>query len=271
MSCKKNNPENASVALLIFVTWLSAGLFLFPEKLFADDLLESLIAAFTVEGTNFEQKTEKADSVQMQQNLIFKVGNVSFEMVYVEKETLDMAITDRKNVPQASYYIGRTEVTQNLWKAVMGSNPSFFKGGQRPVEQVNREDCQIFINRLNVLLGKNFRLPTETEWEYAARGGQNTHGYKYAGSDDLGIVAWYGNNSGGSTHDVGTRKPNELGIYDMSGNVAEWCGDCDNNPQIARGGGWSHYARYCDVSCPYNSVSGCRCYYLGLRLVLSDL
>lgn len=271
MSCKKKNPVNCLVTLFALVTWLSIGLFLPAEKLLADNLPKSPFSALSVKETGFEQKTGKSDSARQQQNLIFKVGNVSFEMVFVGGGTFSLGVTDQENVTLSSYYIGRTEVTQDLWEAVMGSNPSFFKGGQRPVEHVSWEDCQIFIHKLNSLLGKNFRLPAEVEWEYAARGGHHTHGYKYAGSDDLGTVAWYGNNSGGKTHNVGTREPNELGIYDMSGNVGEWCEDCSGNCQVFRGGGWSHYARYCNVSYRHYNISDYHYYYLGLRLVLSDL
>lgn len=125
------------------------------------------------------------------------------------------------------FYIGETQVTQELWQAVMGNNPSLFKGADRPVENVNCNDCKDFIARLNKMFpGKNFNLPKEAEWEYAARGGIKSKGYKYAGSDNIDEVAWYDDNSSMmETHPVKTKFPNELGIYDMSGNVAEWCRD----------------------------------------------
>lgn len=271
MSCNKKNPVNYLITLWVLVAWVAAGLFLLPGKLFADDLFNSPLTVLSGKETGFEQKTVRSDSALQQQNLIFRVGNVSFEMVFVEGGAFSMGTTGLGNVTPSSYYIGRTEVTQDLWEAVMGNNPSFFKGGQRPVEHVSWEDCQIFINKLNRLLGKNFRLPAEMEWEYAARGGQNTHEYKYAGSDDLDSVAWYGNNSGGKTHNVGTREPNELGIYDMSGNVGEWCEDCFGTSRVYRGGGWTHYARYCRVDYRHYNTPDYHYYYLGLRLVLSDL
>ena len=165
----------------------------------------------------------------------FMVNGVSFEMVRVEGGTFHMGATseqkdeawDREkpvhSVTLSSYYIGKTEVTQALWQAVMGSNPSNFKGSNLPVECVCWNDCQEFIQKLNSLTGRNFRLPTEAEWEFACRGGNNSRGYKYSGSNNLGSVAWYDDNSGGQTHPVATKAPNELGIYDMSGNVWEWC------------------------------------------------
>ena len=123
------------------------------------------------------------------------------------------------------YYIGQTEVTQALWEAVMENNPSHFKGLRKPVESVSWNDCQEFISKLNSLTGKRFRLPTEAEWEFAARGGNNSRGYKYGGGSNLDDVAWYKENSGSRTHDVGTKLANELGLYDMNGNVLEWCSD----------------------------------------------
>lgn len=188
-------------------------------------------------------------------------------------------------VTLSSYYINKYEVTQAEWKAVMGSNPSSFKGDNLPVEKVSWNDCQTFIRKLNALTGKNFRLPTEAEWEFAARGGNNSRGYKYSGSDNISSVAWYGDNSGDKTHPVGQKSPNELGIYDMSGNVFEWCQDywyetypssAQTNPtgsvsgpgRVFRGGCWHDIAQDCRVS--YRSYNSPRfsCYFLGLRLAL---
>ena len=226
------------------------------------------------------------------------VGNVSFKMVYVEGGTFTMgataeqgsdALSDEKpahSVTLSGYYIGQTEVTQALWKAVMGSNPSNRKGDDLPVERVSWEDCQEFVRKLNRLTDKTFRLPTEAEWEYAARGGSKSRGYKYSGSDNIGSVAWYEDNSGSRTHAVATKSPNELGLYDMSGNVWEWCQDwygdysssAQTNPsgpgsgsgRVNRGGGWGSVARHCRVSFRnYFTPSG-RCRDLGLRLVLSE-
>ncbi len=228
--------------------------------------------------------------------LSFTVNGVTFEMVYVEGGTFTMGATAEQGedafdnekpahkVTLDDYAIGKFEVTQALWAAVMGNNPSRFKGDDRPVECVSWVDCQTFVKKLNGLTGKKFRLPTEAEWEYAARGGKKSKGYKYSGSNNLNEVAWYDGNSGSQTHPVGTKKPNELGVYDMSGNVWEWCNDWDgaysptaaNNPvgpssgsyRVIRGGGWDFDAGSCRVSCRLRSypVDWCEC--IGFRLVL---
>ncbi len=226
----------------------------------------------------------------------FTVNGVSFNMVYVEGGTFTMGATaeqgadasdDEKpahSVTLSSYSIGQTEVTQELWKAVMGEKPSYFKGSKNPVEIVSYEDCLTFISKLNSLTGQNFRLPTEAEWEYAARGGKYSKGYKYSGSNNIDNVAWYTNNSGSKTHPVATKQANELGLYDMTGNVWEWCSDwydkykksSQTNPQgprsgsfrVIRGGSWFDSARYCRVSYRFNSLPDGGDGFLGVRLVL---
>ena len=159
------------------------------------------------------------------------------EMVFVKGGTFMMGATPEQgsdagdgekpvhSVTVSDFYIGKYEVTQAQWKAVMGKNPSHYKGENRPVERVSWYDIQKFIEKLNAKTGKRYRLPTEAEWEYAARGGNQSKGYKYSGSNDIGSVAWYTNNSGDRTHPVGQKQPNELGLYDMTGNVWEWCSD----------------------------------------------
>ena len=206
----------------------------------------------------------------------FTVNGVSFEMVLVEGGTFTMGATAEQGndaesdespthqVTLSSYYIGKTEVTQELWQAVMGSmsNPSYYSGTNLPVEFVSWDDCQEFITKLNELTGKEFRLPTEAEWEYAARGGNKSQGYKYSGSNTIDDVAWYSPNNSKTTHPVATKAPNELGIYDMSGNVWEWCSDgyvvysssAQTNPRktgpkrVYRGGSHHNYPWYCRVS-----------------------
>ena len=217
-------------------------------------------------------------------------------MVYVSGGTFTMGATSEQgsdawddekpahSVTLSGYYIGKYEVTQKLWKAVMGSNPSNFKGDNLPVERVSWNDVQEFLRKLNAMTGKNYRLPTEAEWEFAARGGNSSRGYKYSGSNSLGNVAWYYDNSGSGTHAVGTKSPNELGIYDMSGNVWEWCqdwygsysGSSQRNPQgpnsgssrVFRGGCWSYDARFCRVSIRGYNTPGYRLNHLGFRLAL---
>ena len=230
------------------------------------------------------------------QDRSFTVGGVTFKMIAVEGGTFTMGGTSEQgddaydwekpthSVTLSSYRIGETEVTQALWQAVMGSNPSHFSGSQKPVEQVSWNDCQDFIRRLNALTGENFRLPTEAEWEYAARGGKKSWGYKYSGSNTIGNVAWYDDNSGSQTHNVATKSPNELGLYDMSGNVWEWCQDwydyyssgSQTNPtgpssaslRVFRGGCWSGYARNCRVSFRSGFTPDYRDILLGFRLAL---
>ncbi len=228
-------------------------------------------------------------------NHTFTVNGVQFTMVAVEGGTFTMGATSEQGsdardnekpahkVTLSDYYIGQTEVTQALWEAVMGSNPSYRRGDNLPVEQVSWDDCQEFIQKLNQLTGKQFRLPTEAEWEYAARGGRKSRGCKYAGGNDIGAVAWYKYNSGGNTQPVGMKQPNERGIYDMSGNVWEWCSDwygdytssslsdpqgpSSGSRRVGRGGCCFNDARYCRVSGRNGYAPGDRNnYFLGLRL-----
>ncbi len=227
----------------------------------------------------------------------FTVNGVSFTMVAVQGGTFTMGATTEQGsdaedcekpahqVTLCSYSIGQTEVTQELWQAVMGSNPGSFTGNlQRPVAEVSWNDCQTFINKLNQMTGMSFRLPTEAEWEYAARGGNRSRGYKYAGSNTLGDVAWCVSNSGQATHPVATKAPNELGLYDMSGNVREWCqdlygsysSDAQTNPtgpasgslRVYRGGCYCFSTSYCRVSFRYYHTPSYTDSSFGLRLAL---
>ena len=166
----------------------------------------------------------------------YEINGVKFKMIAVEGGSFMMGATPgqgedaRENEKPAhkvtvdDFLIGETEVTQELWFAVMGNNPSINKSdiGNLPVENVSWNDVQTFIKKLNEITGQQFRLPFETEWEFAARGGKKTTNKKYSGSDNVEDVSWYKDNSDGKTHAVATKKPNELGIYDMSGNVWEF-------------------------------------------------
>ena len=234
----------------------------------------------------------------------YTVNGVTFVMVPVEGGTFMMGATAEQGsdassrekpvhqVTLTSYSIGQTEVTQELWIAVMGTNPSYFPGSSHPVEQVSWEDCQEFIAAINALTGMNFRLPTEAEWEFAARGGNLSEGYKYAGSNDLPTVAWYSYNDSWDfrgtgahgTHDVATRYPNELDLYDMSGNVHEWVqdwygdystealvdpvGPMTGTNRVYRGGNWYFDEWFCRVSFRNSVVPTYHSHGIGLRLAL---
>ena len=225
----------------------------------------------------------------------FEVNGVKLTMIRVEGGTFRMGATEEMENPRdvekpvhevtlSTYYLGETEVTQALWRAVMGRNPSYFKGDNHPVESVSWKDCQQFITKLNQLTGHTFSLPTEAQWEYAARGGNKSRHTQYSGSKNIGDVAWYSSNSGYETHPVGEKLPNELGLYDMSGNVWEWCSDCwgsyssgsqrdpagpnSGDGRVRRGGGWLSGPRNCRSSNRNGYEPSYRNFDLGLRLAL---
>ena len=260
-------------------------------------LLKNTIQASPNEEVEYTKDSIVADEPRAKEAKRIVVNDISFKMIPVEGGTFTMGATSEMTEPfddekpthqvtLSSYYIGETEVTQALWEAVMGSNPSYVKGDNRPVEYVSWHDCQTFINRLNSLTGKRFRLPTEAEWEFAARGGNKSCGYQYSGSDELSDVAWYKHNCGECTHPVKTKLPNELGIYDMTGNVWEWCSDWDGpysaanqtNPdgpssgthRVNRGGGWRTAADRSRITYRGNDLPETREIGLGLRLALSE-
>ncbi len=269
----------------------------------------NLQITLTKEATAIQQSTISQPVVAQQPVVQAPIANrdhisipvkdgISIDMVRVEAGTFTMGATSEmkdsydseKPAHQVTltndYYIGKYEVTQALWQAVMGNNPSEFKGDNLPVENVSWNDCQKFISKLNLITGKTFRLPTEAEWEYAARGGKKSRGYQYSGSNNLSDVAWYYKNSGIKTHAVGTKQANELGIYDMSGNVSEWCQDrygdysksSQTNPKgstsgalrVLRGGCYSYYSDFCcPLSRGFDTHSTCESGN-GLRLAISE-
>jgi len=225
------------------------------------------------------------------------VKNPDFEMIEVKGGTITMGCTPEQGgdcrdaekpahqIQISDFFIGKYEVTQAEWKAVMGDNPAHYKGDNLPVELVSWNDVQEFIGKLNALTGIPYRLPTEAEWEFAARGGVNSKGYKYSGSNTANDVAWIDSNSSKTTHPVGSKSPNELGIYDMSGNVMEWCADwlgqyTDGgkvNPKgansgtyrVGRGGSWNSQDRVVRVSARSGINPDSRAMNLGFRLAYS--
>lgn len=229
--------------------------------------------------------------------ITISVRDVSFEMVKVEGGNFTMGCTFEQSgacesnetpnhlvVISKDYYIGKYEVTQGLWEAVMGNNPSNFKDPEKPVESVTWNECQEFCTELSRLTGRNFRLPTEAEWEFAARGGRKTTSAKFSGSSSAANVAWYEANSNGQTHPVGKLQSNELGIYDMSGNVGEWCqdhydtyssktqvdpkGPSSGHYRVIRGGSCGITASYCRVTKRVQYSPNSRSKFYGLRVVL---
>ena len=234
--------------------------------------------------------------------ILFFIGTAEFavaqkdplnhEMIFVEGGTFQMGSSSWSldempvhSVTLSAFNIGKYEVTQAQWKAVMGNNPSSFSGCEDcPVERVSWNDVQDFIRKLNAQTGKNYRLPTEAEWEYAAKGGKSSKGYTYSGSNDLNSVAWTIDNSGRKTHAIGGKQANELGVYDMAGNVWEWCSDwydaynsySETNPtgalsgqkRVRRGGGWYYNMGVCSASLRYWDKPDYRINDCGFRLVL---
>jgi formylglycine-generating enzyme required for sulfatase activity len=244
-------------------------------------IVEKVTISFTSSATHSFILKDSNDPLDQYMVLVkggtFKMGDTFGEGKKFEKPVHDVTVSD--------FYISNYEITQALWKEIMGTSPSHFRDcNQCPVERVSWHDAQNFIKKLNVLTGKNYRLPTEAEWEYAARGGEKTQNHRYSGARNINDVAWYSGNSGNKTNEVGQLKPNELGIYDMSGNVWEWCNDwfssysstTETNPKgpetgdgrVVRGGSWFGYIdanrlTFRGFDDPSNSRS-----YIGFRIVL---
>lgn len=249
------------------------------RTLVANFQLQTAEQTFTVNGVSFTLKRVEGGTFRMGAQST-NPGGLNYD-----SEADDDYESPVHSVTLSTFYMGETEVTQELWWAVMGSNPSHFSGTNLPVEKVSwNMIVNEFLPVLNAATGQNFRLPTEAEWEYAARGGNQGHGYKYAGSNMIDNVAWYKDNSSNQTRPVGTKSPNELGLFDMSGNVYEWCSDwfgnysigSQTNPQgplsgsdrVLRGGGWYNESKYCRVSYRkgFDPVKGVN--DLGFRLCL---
>ena len=226
----------------------------------------------------------------------FKVkaeGNLlgEIEMVFVQGGTFQMGSNDGESyekpvhtVTVSDFYIGKTEITQKQWRDIMGNNPSYYTNCDNcPVEQVSWDDIQDFLQKLNQKTDKSYRLPTEAEWEYAAKGCNKSKGYTFSGSNSLGDVAWFNDNSGSKTHPVAQLQPNELGVYDMSGNVWEWCSDwygdyvgyAQTNPKgpasgssrVLRGGGWGGTLQFCRAASRNRINPDYRDSPVGFRLV----
>ena len=241
-------------------------------------------------GKDDDEPTYGSDAIRT-----ITVNGVSFKMIKVEGGTFTMGTNDddtealnsrpAHQVSLSTYLIGQTEVTQELWEAVLDRKPSIDKGKMQPVESINYYDCMNFLMKLNELTGMRFRLPSEAEWEYAARGGNLSKRFVYSGSNDPLQVAWFYENSGDPVprhHPVAQKAPNELGIYDMSGNVCEWCMDwcgvysseSQSNPtgpntgtyRVIRGGSYNNSELLSRVASRYYEYPNKRSINIGLRL-----
>ena len=253
-----------------------------------------LVVMLVASGKNYGRSSNPTENPSGSDRLKFTVEGVSFKMIKVKGGTFQMGSENGgkeeqpiHSVTLSDYYIGETEVTQELWQAVMGSNPSRFRGDSLPVNRVSWNDCQEFVNKLNQKTGRRFALPTEAQWEFAARGGNKSRGYEYSGSNNIDDVAWYLDNCSEWIHPVGTKMANELGLYDMTGNVWEWCsdwyGDYSSSSQtdpvgpstgsirVHRGGGWFSYAGSCCSIYRRGSSPSDRYSSLGLSLGLAFL
>ncbi len=220
-------------------------------------------------------------------NLV-NVYGVSFKMISVKGGTFRKAVENPEPADSMApkvvvremqlhdFYMGETEVTQELWEALMGTNPSNDKGPKKPVQGVRYVDIELFLMKLNAITRRNFRLPTEEEWEFAARGGLRSRNTPMAGSYNIEDVGWYCNNSGNRAHNVKGKWPNELGLYDMSGNVSEWCtvsdgagqrsAPTDRPRQVLRGGGYLDFANHCLINDRQESPSTIWANDIGFRL-----
>lgn len=293
------NVESTPIGATIYIDWKEAGetpkyvkeiLVGEHEVKFTKDGYEDYTETITItkgERKQINATLNKQEVVQQSiasttsssEDQTFTVNGVSFTMKYVESSSLTYHFEEEQSsftyyLEGGTFLIGETEVTQSLWKAVMGNNPSYFEGDSLPVERVSWNDCQKFIKRLKHLTGREFRLPTEKEWKYAALGGHKSNGYngnKYSGGNYIDDVAWYAGNSDGQTHPVGTKLPNELGLYDMNGNVNEWIQDKFKSYRQLRGGCWNDDSDRVSLDrSSYVGESSENSYFNGFRLCLSE-
>jgi formylglycine-generating enzyme required for sulfatase activity len=265
----------------------------FKEGHFLEDKAVNLVFDCWNEVLGIKQISLLSDQeIKLLANFTETLNGISFDMIFVESGTFLMGNSDNANnkpvhnVNISNFYIGKTTVTQKQWRAIMGSDPSYFKNCDNcPVENVSWNQIQKFLQRLNQLTNKNYRLPTEAEWEYAAKGGNKSKGYIYSGSNILSDVAWFDESCNSKTHSVALKKPNEIGIYDMSGNVYEFCEDwsgeypklSQTNPKgpltgffkVLRGGSWFSLSQRCLSSYRASERPDCRYYLGGFRIVLA--
>lgn len=288
--------------------WVGGKHYIYPVKVdlsqpadkvlsISDATIEGWGEATDLPGINIGVEHPSAKEIET-----FEVEGVKFNMIKVEAGTFEMGKSADGNdetpvhtvTLTKDYYIGESEVTQALWKAVTGYSPtsggdawssSYGLGDNYPAYFISYEDVQTFITRLNQMTNQQFRMPTEAEWEYAAKGGKQSKGHTYSGSNTIDDVAWYKNNSGKEAHPVKTKSPNELGIYDMSGNVDEWCSDwygdysseavtdpmgpTSGSHRVTRGGTWINYAAFCSTASRGISTPTIRDSFIGFRLALS--
>lgn len=272
------------------------------QEIHVNYVLDSISYAFGWKDVPPEEITQEKIS-QSANKRHFYVNGVNFTMIQIDGGSFDIGATPEQGIYAAfdekpslhvtikNFYIGESLVTQKLWQAVMNDNPSHFKGDTLPVERVSWEECNDFIGKLNGITGSTFRLPTEAEWEFAARGGNKTSHTKFAGADDDAMceVMWFKENSKGQSHEVKSKLANELGLYDMSGNISEWCNDwyfnsyansgTQINPtgpsfgttKVYRGGSWNDKSLACRVSKRSNMNPIYRNKLVGLRLAATTL
>jgi len=249
----------------------------------SDENAENPVSTVTPDNNRFADYTESVINLQM-----VAVQGGTFIMGCTSEQGNDCLDSEKPahQVVMSDFYMGKYEVTQAQWESLMGNNPSQFKGANQPVVNINYDEVWAFIRKLNAQTGKQYHLPTEAEWEYAARGGAKSQGYKYSGSNNPDDVAWYADNGGSTTHPVGGKNGNELGIYDMSGNAWEWCNDwygdysgaAQTNPQgvssgttlVCRGGGWISDAQGVRVARRYYNSPDNRNFGIGFRLACSS-